>query len=273
MDQQSPVLDWVLLVVLLSAAGLVMGTQNQSLVRSLRAQTLEFTATVESGIAWMGRYVRALKENDELRRENIELSSEVARTRAARQENEELRRLLNLRDTSALDFRSARVVTKDLFRRENLITLDVGREDGIRERMPVVHESGIVGTVTLVSDRYARVMPYLHSDFRVSAAVEPLGAEGIVRWDGERPDRLRLDHIVKTEPVEPGQRVVTSGHSGLFPPGRAIGTVDSVATRPGRSELEIFLRPAVPLYEIRHVFVILDTPDPDRLSLEDRSRG
>jgi rod shape-determining protein MreC len=73
--------------------------------------------------------------------------------------------------------------------------------------------------------------------------------------------------------VEPGQRVVTSGHSGTFPAGRPIGTVDSVVTRPGRSELRLLLRPAVPLYEIQHVFVLLSTPDPQRRALEERPIG
>jgi rod shape-determining protein MreC len=82
-----------------------------------------------------------------------------------------------------------------------------------------------------------------------------------------------LEHVVKTEPVESGQAVVTSGHSDIFSPGRGIGTVDSVQVRPGRSELLIYLRPAVSLHEIDHAFVILRTPDPDRRQLESRPIG
>ena len=52
-----------------------------------------WTAQVESTFAWMGHYLRVLERNDELRRENIRLSSQVARTRAVRQRNDELRRL------------------------------------------------------------------------------------------------------------------------------------------------------------------------------------
>lgn len=270
MDLKSPVVDWVLLLVLLVVAVATMATQNQPAVRALRAQALEATAQIESGFAWMGRYVRVLEENDELRRENIALSSQVARTRSVRQQNRELERLLNLRDSSSARLRAARVVTKDIFRRENALTLDVGRRDSVKKGMPVIHNGGIVGTVMLVSEEYARVMPYLNTDFRVPATILPLGAEGIVRWDGERMDRLVLDHVVKTEPVQSGQRVVTSGHSGIFPPGRSIGTVDSVQTQPGRSELQIYLRPAVPLQDIRHAFVVLSTPDPERLDLESR---
>lgn len=265
--------DWVILAVLLVTSLLTMLTLNQPLVRSLRAEAIEVTARVESSFAWMGRYFRALEENDELRRENIRLSSEVARAREVRQRNEELERMLRMRDSSRAPLRSARVVTKDLYRQENMITLDVGRADSIRVGMPVLHDEGIVGTVVLVSEHYARVMPFLNTEFRVPAVVQPLGAEGIVRWEGDTLDRLLLEHIVKTESVERGQRVVTSGHSGVFPPGRLIGTVDSVAVRTGRNELSVRLTPAVPLYEIKHAVVLLRRPDPERLSLEDREIG
>ena len=273
MDLKSELLDWVLLAALLLMAVFVMLSQNRPLTRSLRAKTLEVTARVESGFAWMGRYLRVLEENQELRRRNIELSSQVARTRSLRQQNQELERLLNLKDTSSARLRAARIVTKDIFRQNNFLTIDVGRNAGVQEGMPVVHEGGIVGTVMLVGSDYARVMPYLNTDFRVPAAILPVGAEGIVRWPGERHDRLLLEHVVKTEPVEAGQEVVTSGHSGVFPPGRTIGTIDSVNVRPGRSELLIYLQPAVPIHEIDHAFVLLRLPDEDRRQLEARPIG
>jgi len=262
--------DWVLLAVLLLVSVATLLTQNQPLARSLRATLIETTARVESGFSWMGRYMRALEENDELRRENIELSSEVARSREVRLRNRELEALLSLRDSSDARLVPARVVTKDIFQQENFLTLDAGRADGVAEGMPVLHEDGIVGTVVLVSEHYARVLPFLNTDFRVPASIDPLGAEGIVRWDGERLDRLVMDHVVKTEPVETGQRIVTSGHSGVFPPGRGIGTVDSIATRPGRNELRVYLRPSVPLNEIRYAFIVLTTPDPERVTLENQ---
>lgn len=268
MESQNEFGDWVLLFALLLATTLLLLTQNQPAVRAVRAQALEFTARIESSFAWMGRYVRVLEENDELRRENIELSSQVARTRAVRERNDELERLLNLADTTSAPVRAARIVTKDIFGQDNFLTLDVGREDGVREGMPVVHGEGIVGTVVLTSDRYSQVMPFINTDFRVPGVVLPIRAEGIVRWDGEYLNRLQLDHVVKTESVETGQQVVTSGHSGIFPAGRAIGTVDSVAAPPGRNELRIFLRPAVPVQQISHAVVLLRLADRERRALE-----
>ena len=270
MATQNQPSDWILLGLLLLVSVGIMVTQNHPLVRTARAHTMSWTAQVESTFAWMGRYLRALERNDELRRENIQLSSQVARTRSIRQRNDELERLLRLSDSTDVPLRAARVVTKDIFQKDNFLVLDVGRSDGVAEGMPVVHESGIVGTVVLVNDHYARVMPFLNTDFRVPGTVLPPRAEGIVRWGGENLNRLQLDHVVKTEPVTVGQRVVTSGHSNTFPPGRMVGTVDSVAALPGRTELQIFLRPAVPLYEISHAVVILRTPDPDAETLAEK---
>ena len=265
--------DWVIVATLLLASLVTMLTLNQPLVRSIRAEAIEVTARVESSIAWMGRYFRALEENDELRRENIRLSSEVARSREVRLRNEELKRMLNMRDSSQASLLPARIVTKDLYRQENFLTLDVGRTDSVKVGMPVLHDRGIIGRVVLVSEHYARVMPFLNTEFRVPASVQPLGAEGIVRWEGEALNRLLLEHIVKTEPVEAGQQVVTSGHSGVFPAGRPVGTVDSVSVRPGRNELLVYLQPAVPLYEVKHAFVLLHLPDPERVALDQKDVG
>ncbi|PEN15374.1 rod shape-determining protein MreC [Longibacter salinarum] len=248
-----------------------MATQNRPLVRAVRAETMEWTAKIESSFAWVGRYVRAVEENDALRRRNIELSSEVARSRAVRTQNQELRRMLSLRDTSQADMIPARIVTKDITRQRNWITLDVGSTDSVAAGMPVIHESGVIGKVVLVSEHFSRVMPFLNTDFRVPATIIPIGAEGIVRWEGDQLDRLLLQHVVKTEPVSTGQQVVTSGHSDIFPPGEQIGVIDSVAVRPGRNEFRIFLRPAVKLYRINHAFVIRSLPPKERQSLEAES--
>lgn len=262
--------DWVLLGALLMTSLFVMYQQNGPMMRGLRAQTLEVTARVERSFAWMGRYVRALRENSTLRQQNIELSSEVARMREALVQNTHLRNMLALQDTASHPLKAARIIAKDITRQRNMLTLDVGRRDSVREGMAVINENGILGKVVLVSARYARVQPYLNTDFRAPAKVLPIEAEGIVRWEGERSDQLLLEHVVKTEPVERGQEVVTSGHSGVFPPGYAVGRVDSVAQRPGRNELRIVLRPAAPLNEADYAFVILRRPDPEQITLEQR---
>ena len=261
--------DWVILGVLLAVSLLTLLTQNQPVLRGLRAEALEVTASVEAQFAWAGGYFRALRENEVLREENAILSSQVARSREAILENERLRRLIGYADTTRLNLKSARIINKDITQQQNFLTLDVGAADSVEIDMAVIDERGVLGKVVLVSERYSRVMPYLNTDLRIPSKIQPFQAFGIVRWEGGSADRLRIDHVVKTEPVERGQLVVTSGFSSVFPPGLPVGVIDSVSARTGRNELSVTLTPAASLSNAEHAFVILRRPDPERLLLED----
>lgn len=263
--------DWVILGVLLAASLSMMLAKNHSLVRGMRAGALEATAWLEARFSWVGGYFRALNENEILRQENIILSSRVARSREAVIENERLRRMIGFRDTTNVRLKPVRIINKDITQQQNYLTLDAGARDSIATDMAVIDERGILGRVVLVSENYSRVMPYLNTHARIPAKVQPLQAYGVVRWEGGRADRLRLDHVVKTEPVQVGQLVVTSGYSGVFPPGLPIGTVDSVAALAGRNELTIFVRPSSPISNAEYAFVVMQKPDPERIEIQERT--
>lgn len=261
--------DWVILVVFLLIAMLVMVNVNTPLLRSLRAVSLGVTSQIEQYFAWAGTYIRALDENDELRDNNMNLFSQVALLREANLENERLKAMLQLRDTTVYDMIATRIISKDISKQENYFTIERGSEDGIQEDMAVIDDQGILGKVLLVGKNYALVQSYLNTEFRVRVQIQPLQIDGIVGWDGNRLDQLLLDHIVKTEPVEKGQPVVTS-HSTVFPPGLSVGTVDSVVVRETENVFTIFLTPASPLSTADYVFVIRSVPPPEVNTLQEQ---
>ncbi|NNE33686.1 MAG: rod shape-determining protein MreC [Rhodothermales bacterium] len=260
--------DWVLLAAFIAISGIVLTSQNEPVVRGLRSIALQAAGGIEEKFAWIGNYLSALDENDRLRAENVLLSSQVARSREAIIENERLKSLLVLADTTQIRTLAARIVSKEIDRQQNLLTLDVGSNDGVEIGMAVIDQNGVLGRTVLVSPSYTRVMPYLNTEFRLSAKIQPNQAAGIIRWDGRDPDFLNLDQVIKTEPVEPGQEVVTSGYSGIFPSGYPIGVVTSVEIRTGRNDLNILVRPYSRYTIAEHAFVILYKPDPERIELE-----
>lgn len=262
--------DWVIVALLLIISLGTMLTQNTAMLRGLRGFALETSSWVEARFSWMGQFSRAVSDNETLRTENIAYSSELARSREARLENERLRALITFRDSSDYALVPANIVSKDFLPEKNFLTLDVGRNDSVEVGMAVIDEQGIIGKVVFTSANYSRVMPYQNTDFRLPAKVLPSQASGIIRWSGSRSGELLLEYIVKTEPIEEGQQVVTSGFSGVFPPGIPVGTITSLTSLPGRNELEIHLKPATPLSTAAYAFVILLKPDPERLELEAR---
>lgn len=64
----------------------------------------------------------------------------------------------------------AKVITNELNKMNNLLTIDCGAKDGVDVGMGVACGQGVVGVVYLVSDHYAVVMPVLNT---ASASVVP----------------------------------------------------------------------------------------------------
>ncbi|MEM6336649.1 MAG: rod shape-determining protein MreC, partial [Bacteroidota bacterium] len=156
---------------------------------------------------------------------------------------------------------TTRILSKDVTQQRNFLTLDAGAEDGVEEGMAVVDDEGIIGKVVLTSRRYAVVQSYLNTDFRVPARIQDVGTDGIISWDGVDRMRLLLNFVPKTEPVVPGQEIVTYG-SLTFPDGYVVGTVDTAFANEGRNDFQIYLTPATPIGRADYVFVILAKPDP-----------
>ncbi len=240
------------------------------MLRGMRVISLDITSRVETRLAWVGRYVRAIDENEALRRHNIELSGRLARLREAGQQIQFLTSALDFQTDSTYVTVAARIVTKDIFGQTNFATLDVGRDHGVEMDMAVVTEHGILGRVIFTSDRYSRILPILSTDFRVPAHIDKIQAEGIISWPGVRADRLLLENVAKTEAVEVGDLVVTSRASGIFPPDYAIGSIVSVVNRPGENLLDIYVQPAASISTTNHAFVILRQHDQERTALEAR---
>lgn len=266
--QWTRVRDWVLLVLMLSISAIVMLTNNLTIIRSLRGTALETTGRIESSLSWIGRYFRALDENDLLRSQNIRLSSELARSREYNIENRRLRQLVGFVDTVDYQVLPARIIEKEITRQKNHLTLNVGSNQGVKEGMGVLDEKGILGKITQVSPNYSLVMSYLNMDFRVPAKIQPSQAQGIVRWEGVQRDILLLEHVIKTEEVDSNQVAVTSGYSSVFPPGYPIGRVTSVLPQEGKNQLLIQITPMSLIDRAEHAFVVLKETNPERTSLQ-----
>ena len=255
--------DYVIFAALLLIGIVIYVGRNGPALRAARAVSLAVTAPVEGVFERGARFRRSLAENDRLREETAALSAEVARLREASAENAQFRALLQVEDSTEVRRVVGRVVSKDITEQTNLMTIDVGEQDSVEVGMPVVNERGIVGRVVLTSPRYSVVMPHQNTQFRVPGVIEELGREGVVRWEGRSFDQLTMEYVVKTEPVRPGMLVTTSAFSGVFPPGMAIGRVDTAFAAAGRNDYVIRLTPAAPISEVGYVYVLLSQPDPE----------
>jgi len=261
-----------LVLVLLSALSIVLiANSNGAPVQTLRTAALSFIATFQSATSWLSGLFTAQYENASLRELNYRLMEEVMQLRRNRNENAELRGMLEMRERSRYRLIPADVINKAVTLIHNTITLDAGTHEGIEPRMPVITEEGLVGKVIAASEHYAIVQMAINRDFRVTARVLRSRIDGIVSWnDG---DHLLLKNIWKTADVLVGDTVVTSEYSNAFPPDIPIGAVASIGPDPSGMFSKIQVRPFVSFLTVGRVFVIRAAPVAERDSLEQRHAG
>jgi rod shape-determining protein MreC len=228
------------------------------------AAPLQYAAAALSrGISSVvGQYVYLVdvkSDNDRLVYENARLRASQRELADALAENRRLRRLLGLRDTVQRETVSALVVAKDTteYFRVWHLTIDAPNAE-IRPNMPVISLDGAVGTVLRVAGHDADVELTVDSGFGVDVVVERTGARGFVRGSGDRSKyAVRVEYVPRTDLVEVGDLLVTSGVGCRFPKGIPVARVSKVLRRDFGIYQTVEAEPSVDFSRLEEVLVVL----------------
>jgi rod shape-determining protein MreC len=203
--------------------------------------------------AWGDGLLTARSDAESLRSEVRELRQRAIQSEFALQENESLRRLLDYLDSARFpdDFApvAAEVIGRPSSAFTQAIVVAAGSKSGIRLNDPVVTGDGLVGLVTRVTPKTARVQLLTDEQAAVSAVDLRTKATGIVRHARGTRETLVLDRVRKEDLVRVGDEVVTAGWragtlSSLYPKGIPIGKVASV----GQTDTDLFQQVQVDPY-------------------------
>lgn len=167
-----------------------------------------------------------------------------------------------MRIDSVLQYRkfsymSAKVVSNSVSQPGNFIVLYGSNVKNFKKNMGVVGvNNDAIGIITEVDGDYAVVMSLLHKDSHISGKLFKSGETGILNWDGKQPNILSLSNIPKSAKVAPGDSVITSGFSAIFPKGIMIGRVTDVKPETSNNNFRITLKSAADFYSLEYVYVI-----------------
>lgn len=161
----------------------------------------------------------------------------------------------------------AKVITNSLDKRDNFITIDKGRADGVRKDMGVACGNGVVGVVYMVSEHYAVVIPLLNSKSNLSVTIRERGYYGYLHWTGGRADLAYVDDIPRHAHFRLGDLVETSGYSSIFPPGIIVGQILHVYNSADGLSYRVQVRLTTDFGNLRDVCVIDNTAMEERINL------
>ncbi len=161
----------------------------------------------------------------------------------------------------------ARMINLSFNKTKNYITINQGEEDGISTEMAVCSKEGVVGIIEKTSNHYAKILPLINVNLRVSAKVAKNGYYGSLQWDGNDYRYTYLNDIPFHVDVEIGDTIVTSGFSTIFPEDELIGFVESI-NKQTANFLSIKVRLATDFKKISNVYVIANTRKQEQQELE-----
>ena len=204
------------------------------------------------------------EENDLLHHELSQNPSYKAKYENERRKNTELEAALKLHQTEK-QFQSvwANVIARDHENWNNMITLDVGKKDGVDEGMAVESVKGMIGKVVSASDYTSVVKLLTAEDKSVSASIKinidaKTSVDGILQGYDVNKNQYIIYLYDDTDKVKPDMQVVTSGMGGNYPSGLLIGTVDSIRALSNQSGQTIYVDPVDDFQEFTIVRVITD---------------
>ncbi len=247
-------------------------TSGQRIIRVWSHAVADFVqspvTSVTSGISNYFSSISNLRsaqsENDLLKQRVQELKLETRGKDDLASENDRLRGLLNLKETSKYKVLTARIIGRDPSVWFDSSIINRGSLDGVKLNMPVVTDGGLIGRVTAVGPLTAQFDLITRDKSGVGGVVGELGSSGIlgVVAGTSKRDLIEMKYVSGSADVQAGQMVYTTGQDGIYPPGLKIGEIIEVRTGSATVPHEIFIRPSAGINSVKEVGVLLYEPPP-----------
>jgi rod shape-determining protein MreC len=226
---------------------------------------MQVYAPIHSTVSWpfartadlMGRYLLLMdlkEENRKLSENNRALRLRIMRLDELEAENKRLRHLQNYKVPREIKPVYAPVIARSLTPESRTLLIGKGTKDGVEKNMVAISPDGLVGHINMVATNSARVLLVTDPGSVIDAVVQRTRATGIVK--GKNPTHCSLNFLNRTEDIEVGDLVVSSGLGGVFPSGMTVGQVVKVERETTDMFLYVDVFPAVSFDKLEDVIII-----------------
>ena len=258
------ILVGILFLQVLGLAVQVKRSSENESSRLIRVWAVNAVTPFEKGIVWVQHsssnlwrnyfYLRGVRQENRDLKQKIQ-QMEIDRVRLSEDANQarRLQALLGFKEQFIAKTVAAQVIGSSGSEQSRSVYIDKGAGDGLKPDMAVITGDGVVGKTLRVFQNTSQVLLINDQTSGVGAILEKSRPQGVVR--GTPAGEIVLEKIMSDEPVQPGDKVLTSGGDQIFPKGLPVGTVTKVSPGP-----EIFfnirVKPSVDLDRLEEVLVI-----------------
>lgn len=236
----------IIFVIMLILVILSYGLKRKKNLNAVEAIVKDVIVNVENVVFYPFRFVvnnfEDYKELKNVKKENDYLKNSVDKLKSIETENIELRKEIeSLKEELDISYVltdydniNASVVSRNINYWYNTITINKGKKNGIKEEMPVINGSGLIGKVVSVTNYTSTVKLITTSDTSNKISVTIISnnekVNGLINGYDLENGLLKVEGISNTKSVKVGDIVYTSGLGGIFPSGILIGKVEEIST-------------------------------------------
>lgn len=149
------------------------------------------------------------------------------------EEIEQLRDVLDLNQTlTGYDVVNATVITRNKGYWYQTLTIDKGKNDGLKENMVAITKNGLIGKIEKVTNFSSEIKLITANDVnnKVSVSIATTTGEtnAILSGYDKDSDLVQISGVDSRVEINVGDVVTTSGLGGMFPRGIYIGEVETI---------------------------------------------
>ncbi|MDD6825512.1 MAG: rod shape-determining protein MreC [Oscillospiraceae bacterium] len=215
---------------------------------------------VDTGAAHIFSSKKYYNENLELKEEISRLKNELVDYDNTKAELSELKKFIGIKEAHEDYVLSppCRVLSYTANDPFCSFIIDKGSEDGISVADPVVTSDGLIGAVSEISEKYCTVRTILSPELSFGVKAMRKNENGILEGDIKfAADGLsQIIYLEKDTALKPGDTIITTGSSGLFPADYLVGTVKELGKAPNGLSYYASVEPFADIKKLTSVMVI-----------------
>ena len=217
-----------------------------------------FTKNIQNTTSLYLDLINIKKENLRLKKEMVKITAIKVKLTEIEIENERLGQLLNFKSSIQQQSLAARVIAHDLlFGTHSTIRVNRGRQDGVEINQSIITPLGAVGVVFHAEKTFSDILVLTDNFSTIDAMVQRSRVRGIIV--GKRGS-CTMQYLERTDDVQNGDLIITTGLDNIFPKGIPIGHVTKVQKKSHDISQQVEVEPLINPHNLEEVLIILKLP-------------
>jgi rod shape-determining protein MreC len=195
-----------------------------------------------------------LEQNSSLKTQVAELQAQQTSLENAVKENKVLRELLSSSSRVKAEFTHAEIIALGNDIGRNIVIINKGRSDDVKEGQALVDAYGVFGHIISVSSYTSKVLLVTDKDSFVPIQTDS-GLRAILQGSGNS-NELELIDATSTTKFKAGDKLYTSGLALRYMPGYPVGEVENISIGDKSAFIKVRVKPYAHLDSSRQLLLV-----------------